>query len=114
MGTVPNVRDLSESVLDIDGTKYRDLKEPRKKSEDAMQLTVEVLKMQYNIEVPRKIRHDPPPGLAAIQQKWLEGVENIQGAVAAGQAGGFLAGIQSLAAGAKGAGKGYSNATNAK
>lgn len=111
--SIPNVRDLSESKLDIDGTLYRDLKEPRKKSEDAMHLTVEVLKMQYGIEVPRKIRNDPPPGLAAIQQKWMEGVENIQGAVAAGQTGGFLAGIQSLAAGAtgaKGSGKGYSNA----
>merc|ERR1712137_721772 len=51
--TIPNVRDLSESTLNVNNTNYRDLKEPRKKSEDAMQLTVEVLKMQYNIEVPR-------------------------------------------------------------
>merc|ERR1712039_168261 len=111
---IPNVRDLGESMLTIDGKPYRELKEPRKASEDPMHLTVEVLKMQYGIDVPRKIRNDPPPGLAAIQQKWMEGVENIQGAVAAGQAGGFLAGIQQLAAGAtgaKGSGKGgYSNA----
>merc|ERR1711920_390006 len=112
--TIKNPRDLSESILEVDGVNFSSLKEPRKKSEDALHLTPEVLKAQYGIDVPRKIRTEVPPGLANVQQKFIEGADNVKAAIAAGQEGGFMAGVQafvaSAAAGSKGSGKGgYSN-----
>merc|ERR1712190_609002 len=75
---IPNARHLDESTLQIDGQYFRDLKDPRKKSDEAIAIAPDVLTMQYGIDVPHKYRSDPPPGLAAIQAKWLEGVDNVQ------------------------------------
>merc|ERR1712194_490087 len=107
--SITNIRDLRVATLKIDDVLFSDLRDYQKKKEEQKSLDPEIFTMQYGLEIPKKIREEPPPGLAGLQQKWVDGMENLQGAVAAAQTGGIGGFFNAVAQGAKGVGKGYSN-----
>lgn len=104
--TINNNRDLRDATLSIDDVLFSDFREFQKKKEDHIVLDPEIFTMQYGIAIPKKVREEPPPGLAGLHQKWMDGVENFQGAVDAAQTGGIGGFFNAMALGSKGSGKG--------
>mmetsp|Transcript_124918 Transcript_124918/g.388881 ORF Transcript_124918/g.388881 Transcript_124918/m.388881 type:complete len:491 (-) Transcript_124918:30-1502(-) len=82
---VSDQKDLRSAVLDIDGVDFASLKPAAAVAETSMEVEPEVLKMQYNLDVPTKVREVPPTALQAMQsklkeagQQWQEGWEKAQ------------------------------------
>uniref|UniRef100_A0A7S1MC60 Uncharacterized protein n=1 Tax=Alexandrium catenella TaxID=2925 RepID=A0A7S1MC60_ALECA len=83
--TVPDPKDFRTAVLDIDGVEFAMLKHASTASEAMIECEPEVLKMQYGIPLPTKVKDLPPTAFEVLQSKlqeagqtWQEGWAQVQ------------------------------------
>merc|ERR1712226_245052 len=89
--TVPSHKDLRDATLAVtqyagqgtgkDGKEHTaqvsDCKEPRKKSDEFIKLHPDVLRIQYGMTVPRKVRSEPPPVMTELKHDLAVGFGNL-------------------------------------
>merc|ERR1711879_883987 len=71
---VESHKDLRDAELEIDGKLFSECKEPRKKSDEEVRLHPDVVKIQYQIEVPRKVRQDRAPLMTSLKTDLAAGL----------------------------------------
>jgi len=73
-----NPRDLKTATLEIDGVSFHEMREKASFAEESIACDPDVLRLQYGLAVPVKVRDEPPKGLAALQGKLKEAGQQMQ------------------------------------